>query len=211
MSLPNSYLVTINRVEAYFDALLNAEPPDRFTYKFIENLGFTSSNDRLLSGVLKELGFLDDDGVPTERYYQFLDRSQYQRVLAQGIRDSYSDLFAVNKDAAELDQDEVINKLRTLYAGSKSDNVIERIGRTFKALCALADFTPEEPKKPTKEKPEIPSEAPSQEVRDMRTPQAELGGVSLDSLQYHINIVLPETRDQGVYDAIFRSLREHLG
>ena len=26
-----------------------------------------------------------------------------------------------------------------------------------------------------------------------------------------VNIVLPETRDQGVYDAIFRSLREHLG
>jgi hypothetical protein len=30
-------------------------------------------------------------------------------------------------------------------------------------------------------------------------------------LQYHINIVLPETRDQAVFDAIFKALRDHLG
>ena len=35
--------------------------------------------------------------------------------------------------------------------------------------------------------------------------------LDLDSLQYHINIVLPDTRDQAVYDAIFKSLRDHLG
>ena len=35
--------------------------------------------------------------------------------------------------------------------------------------------------------------------------------LGLDSLQYHINIVLPDTRDQAVYDAIFKSLRDHLG
>ena len=35
--------------------------------------------------------------------------------------------------------------------------------------------------------------------------------IGLDSLQYHINIVLPDTRDQAVYDAIFKSLRDHLG
>lgn len=35
--------------------------------------------------------------------------------------------------------------------------------------------------------------------------------VTLESLQYHINIILPDTRDQAVYDAIFKSLRDHLG
>ena len=37
------------------------------------------------------------------------------------------------------------------------------------------------------------------------------GRVTVSALQYHINIVLPDTRDQAVYDAIFKSLREHLG
>ena len=39
----------------------------------------------------------------------------------------------------------------------------------------------------------------------------EKQGLSVDALQYHINIVLPDTRDQSVYDAIFKSLRDHLG
>ena len=38
-----------------------------------------------------------------------------------------------------------------------------------------------------------------------------LGKITVSGLQYHINIVLPDTRDQAVYDAIFKSLREHLG
>lgn len=209
MRLPDSYLINIGKTEPYFDAILNAEPPDRFTYKFLEKLGFTSSNDRLFIGVLRDLGFLDADGVPTERYYQFLDRTQSQRVLAQAIREAYSDLFAVNKNAQSLESEEVANKLRTLYAGSKSDLVITRIAKTFESLCSIADFTSPPKEVPKKEpdrevSPEMPEEQPRLEERP--SPR-----VSLDSLQYHINIVLPETRDQAVYDAIFRSLREHLG
>ena len=42
--------------------------------------------------------------------------------------------------------------------------------------------------------------------------QAEAtGSLDLGALQYHINIVLPDSRDQAVYDAIFKSLRDHLG
>jgi hypothetical protein len=37
------------------------------------------------------------------------------------------------------------------------------------------------------------------------------GKVKIDGLVYNIQIVLPESRDQAVYDALFRSLREHLG
>lgn len=91
MSLPNSYLLNLGKTGDYFDAILNASPPDRFTYKFLEGLGFSSSNDRLLIGVLKELGFLTEDAVPKERYFEYLDRSRSASVLAQGIREAYSD------------------------------------------------------------------------------------------------------------------------
>ena len=33
---------------------------------------------------------------------------------------------------------------------------------------------------------------------------------SLGGLHYNIQIILPESRDPKVYDALFRSLREHL-
>lgn len=214
MSLPDSYTQKPGAIPAYFDAILDAQPPERFSIKFLENLGFTSTNDRLLIGILKELGFLSTDGVPQQRYFDFMDRSQSKRVVADGIRDAFSGLFAVNTKANELGAEDVKNKLRTLYAGKKTDNVIDRIAKTFTALCEYADFT----SGPVKEQPPPESEEePKKEPVHHGAKRPEAGiqtvaqALSLDALQYHINIVLPDTRDQAVYDAIFRSLREHLG
>ena len=68
MQLPDSYLQKFSAVPEYFNAIHNAQPPERFTYKFMENLGFTSTNDRLFIGVLKSLGFLDADSRQFARY-----------------------------------------------------------------------------------------------------------------------------------------------
>lgn len=119
MALPNSYTLKTGAIPAYFEAILNAEAPDRVSQKFLEGIGLNSSNDRLLIGILKELGFLNTDGAPQDRYYLFLDRSNSARVLAEGIRDAYSDLFAVNTTAHKLNADQAFNKLRTLYKGEK--------------------------------------------------------------------------------------------
>ena len=206
MPLPDSYTLKPGSIPAYFEAMLNAEAPERFTTRFLESLEFKSTNDRLFINVLRELGFIDTDGIPKDRYYQFLDRSQSARVVADGVKEAYSDLFAINKNAQDLSTEEAKNKLRTLYKGAKKDNVIGRIASTFTALCEYADFsaTP----KPTMET-QIQKETKvneSAEKEDLVMPK-----ISLDSLQYHINIVLPESRDQAVYDAIFKSLRDHLG
>lgn len=216
MALPDSYTVKTSAIPAYFDAILDAQPPERFSLKFLENLGFTSTNDRLFIGVLKDLGFLNRDGSPERKYFDFLDRSQSKKVLAAAIREGFSDLFAINLRANEFDADEAKNKLRTLYAGKKTDLVIERIAKTFHALCEYADFSgthatsknePSEAKSSSKK-----SDEESAAPRDHQEgEQTSLGKIKVGALQYHINVVLPETRDQAVYDAIFRSLREHLG
>jgi hypothetical protein len=205
MALPDSYTVKPGSIPAYFDAMRNAEAPERFTPRFLENLEFKSTNDRLFIGVLKDLGFLDEDGIPTKRYYEFLDKSQSTKVVAEGVREAYSDLFAVNTEAYKLSTEEVKSKLRTLYAGSKKNNVISRIASTFTALCEWADFSASKPKEIQKKDKDI-EEKKKEKEREEDKPKI----VSLDSLQYHINIVLPETREQAVYDAIFKSLKEHL-
>lgn len=206
MGLPNSYTQKTGALPDYFEAVLDAQPPERFSIKFLENLGFASTNDRLFVAVLKELGFLNSDGAPQQRYFDYLDRTKSSRVLAEGIREMYSDLFAVNKQANELSVDEVKNKLRTLYSGKKPDSALTSISKTFVGLCQLADFSvnPPEPKK-TEETSE--EQLPPKPTHDLGSTDR---AVSLGSLQYHINIVLPDSRDQGVYDAIFKSLRDHL-
>jgi hypothetical protein len=216
MALAESYTLKPNAVPAYFDAILDAQPPERFSLKFLENLGFTSTNDRLFIGILKDLGFLNRDGAPQQRYFEFLDRSQSKRVLAEGIRDGYSDLFAINTKANTYSVDEAKNKLRTLFAGKKTDLVISNIAKTFRALADYADFTgvtvgQKKEGQAKVEAVEQPQELGSEKASALDQHQAAAGKIRVSGLQYHINIVLPETRDQAVFDAIFKSLRDHLG
>lgn len=207
MALPNSYTMKTGAIPAYFDAIVNAEAPERFSLAFLQNLEFTSSNDRLIIGILKDLGFLNADGVPQERYHEFLDRSRSAQILAEGIREAYSDLFAVNREAHELDVDGAFNKLRTLYKGEKKDTVVKLIAKTFVALCAEADFS----KQPANRKKKATSHLDHKKKVDLPATGGTGKQIELRSLQYHLNIVLPDTRDQAVYDAIFKSMRQHLG
>ena len=203
MSLPDSYTQKPSAIPGYFDAFKNAEVPERFSYKLLENLGFTSTNDRMIIGVIKELGFSDTDGKPTNRYYRFLDKSESAKVIAEGIREAYSDLFSVNTKANTLPVEDLKNKLKSLYAGKKTDQVISRIAATFQSLCEIADFS-----ESTKVKDETPI-PPKEETPPM--PEERKKDIRVSSLQYHINIVLPLTKDQAIYDAIFKTLKDHLG
>lgn len=166
--------------------------------------------------MLRDLGFLNSDGAPQPRYYQYLDKAQSARVLAEGIREAFSDLFAVNKSAHELNIEQAKSKLRSLYVGKKTDLVIGHIAKTFKTLCNLADFSAPQAQVQSAEaekKQELPvNSAPEATQQQSEHPApSSAARLKVHGLQYHINIVLPETRDQGVYDAIFKSLRDHLG
>ncbi len=204
MALPNAYLVTTKNLEALLNALKSAKAPERFNNKFLTQLDFTSSNDRLFIGVFKCLGFVDESGTPTKRYFEFLDQTQSGRVLADALKEAYADLFAINVKANEMSVDDVKNKFKTLTLGQKSDNVVGMMANTFKALAEQADWeapaatqlqtnvtTPQlEPTKPPQEQPPLHAKG--------------LG------LHYNIQIHLPESRDPAVFDAIFQALRRHL-
>jgi Family of unknown function (DUF5343) len=217
MALTQSYLVTTKTMESFFAAIQSARAPERFNAKFLGQLEFSSSNDRLWIGVLKGLGFLDESGVPTKRYYAFLDQSESGRVLADAVREAYEDLFAINTKAYDLSVEEIKNKLKTLTQGQKSENVVGLMATTFKALAGAADWS-----KPTSLMPPSIGLSPDagSEVTNLLTlsPSTSGGstaeksvGVSGLSLRYDVHIHLPESRDPAVFDAIFEALRKHLG
>ena len=141
MALPTSYLTTVKNLGSILNAIRSAQAPDKFTYSFLESLEFKSSSDRLISGVLKSLGFLDDAGKPTERYFRYLDQSQSERVMAEAVREAYEDLFRVNINAHQLSKQEVINKFKTLSQGKLSDSVLDKMAMTFSTLVKHADFS----------------------------------------------------------------------
>jgi len=214
MALTSSYLITTKNLESFFNSLITAKAPDSFTQKFLETLEFKSTNDRLFIGLLKGIGFLDANAVPTDRYYNFLDQSKSKQILAEAIKDAYGDLFAVNIKANELSTQEVKNKLRTLTQGKNSDKVLGLMANTFKALVDYAEWPTtlkkaEEPKNIVIEKK---SEQKDERQSIQEEPEEESLGEKPRRTQFHYNIQihLPESRDQAVYDALFKSLKKHL-
>lgn len=219
MALPKSYLVASKNLEGILDAMKTARAPEKFTVRFLENLGYKSTNDRLVIGVLKALGMLTEDGKPVDRYFRFLDQTQSAIVLAEGIEEAYADLFRIDINAQDLEQSVVVSKFRTLSQGQYSEAVVSNMARTFVALCNLADFK-SKPADDLEEQDVEPNsddkidEGAGEEIvldeSEKSTPSLSRKGAGLGSMQYHINLILPDTRDPAVYDALFRSLKEHL-
>jgi hypothetical protein len=211
MSLPTAYLTTFSKTAEILQAIQSAQAPERFTQKFLEGLGFPSSNDRTMINVLKALGFLDDSGVPTKRYHQYLDQTQSAVILAEGIREAYSDLFRVNINADKMSNTEVKNKMKTLSEGHYTDRVLSQMSGTFSTLVKSADFNGKPAPLETEDDDSGRVEQEDENV-DQRHDRRRIEGRSrIGDLVYTINIVLPESRDPAVYDALFKSLREHLG
>ena len=205
MGLTNAYLLRTKNLDAMLRAIRGAQAPDKFTVKFLEQLGFKSTNDRSIIGVLKGLNFIDEAGAPKQRYYEYLDETQYKVILGQAIQDAYADLFKVNSKANELAQTEVKNKLKTLTQGSKGEAVLAKMAMTFTTLCKHATFgaapvvkkTPDEQAETKEEGKKQADDADEKKHRPM-------------NLSYVSNIELPASRDPAVYEALFRALKEHI-
>jgi len=147
MGLPTSYMTSVKRIPDIFDSIQSAKAPDTFSIRFLEALGFKSKGDRLIIGVLKDLNFLDSSGKATPDYFEYLDQSQSQKVMAGAIRNAWSDLFAVNVNAQNISKAEFVGKLKTLSQGQLSDRVIDNHFMTFSALTKLGDFSEKREKK----------------------------------------------------------------
>jgi hypothetical protein len=215
MALPKAYLTSTKNLTAILTAIQQGQAPSQFTQRFLEGLGFKSTYDRLIIGVLKALKFLNESGVPTQRYFDFLDQGQSSRVLAEAVREAYADLYQLNNKAHELTRADVKGKMKTLTQGQYTDSVLGKMAATFFALADAADFKAAAPAQPpaqteTSQEEEAEASVAGETVdvsdsRPRRREPLELGG-----LVYNIQIQLPESRDPAVYDALFSSLRAHL-
>jgi hypothetical protein len=202
MEVTTAYLYVVNDLPQILDSIQKAQVPAKFTNAFLQALGYKSTNDRAFINVWKGLGFLDGSSVPTAHYREFRDKGAAKSVLARQIRVAYRGLFEVDESAQNMALEVVKGKLATLTG--KDEAVLQKMAQTFKALCKEADFTGSAAKKEVKpsDAAEVVVESPA---LDQVTPRPQ--GIAFSHTIY---INLPATRDIGVYDAIFKSIREHL-
>lgn len=223
MALPTAYLVTPRNLEALLAAMRNAKAPPKFTQRFLEELDFKSTNDRLYINVFKALGLLSEDGTPTSRYFEFMDQTQSGRVLAEAIEEAYADLFQIRRDAQNMDRPELRGKIKTLTQGQVSDNVVDKMAMTFLALSEQADWdaprgalrgeeqTDEHIEAKLPDDPQAPPHGSADGAPPVGPPLIEqAGALRLGGFVYNVELHLPESRDPAVYEALFRALKAHL-
>ena len=86
--------------------------------KWLDSIGYRSSNDRSMITVLKFIKFVDDSGKPSELWGRYRGTDN-EKVLAQGIRDGYVKLFATYPDAYKRNQTELENFFGTHTTAGK--------------------------------------------------------------------------------------------
>jgi hypothetical protein len=127
--------------------------------------------------------------------------------MAEALRDAYAELFFIKDPPTEKDKALIEGKFKSVH--NVGDRPAELMARTFLALCKIADFSDAAP---LAVKPRPPEEAPL--AMKIETPKDESPSRSepkvKPSLHYNIQIHLPATKDVEVYNAIFKSLKEHL-
>lgn len=208
--LTKKYLNGTKNLDAIMHKIIDGTAPDKFTTEHLKKLGFKSSNDRAIIGLLKDLGFLTEDGTPTQRYHEYRDTSRSKQVLGEAIKDAYQDIFHVNEKPSEADKKAICGVFKTTH------NVSERVAgimtSTFLALLSLADINTHSNPSTTglpKEKVDVPKIPVEKNIPNtsLNTPSSK---PIVPNLRYNIEIHLPATKDIEVYNSIFKSLREHL-
>lgn len=199
MDVTNAYMYSVKDLPQMFESIQKAQVPPRFTHEFLRTLGFKGTNDRAFINILKGLGMLDSNSVPTKAYGEYRDKKNAKAVLARQLREAYRGLFLANDGAQDLPMEEIKGKLATLTG--KDETVLKKMATTFKALAGLADFA--------KAVPTLEDTAVEEPVESPALERIASKPSSL-AFSHTVYINLPATRDIAVYDAIFKSIREHL-
>lgn len=205
MPLTNAYILPINRVPDLFRKIQDGQAPELFTNQLLRDWQFASSNDRAFIPLLKALGFLSADGKPTQRYLDYRDHSRSKSVLGQGMREAYDDIFLIKEHPTTSDRSAIEGKFKSFH--NVSDHVASLMAKTFFALLPLADLSG---KIKNTSSIDASSSANETEQGQQTNGSARVLSMTTSGLHYNIQIHLPPTKDVEVYNAIFKSLKEHL-
>ena len=205
MALPTAYTNNYGKISDLLKIVRDGTAPEIFNRGHLRDLGFKSSHDFSIVRILKELGFLSSDGKPTSRYMNYLDKSKYRSVLGEAVREVYNDIFVLRAKPSKADLKVIEGKFKSEF--NSSDNVAKARANTFLALLSESELRQES--ETTKETPNEQPEPST--ISELPTSQSLIRGDSKSStFHYNLQIHLPPSKDVEVYNAIFKSLKEHL-
>jgi hypothetical protein len=202
MSNALPYLHSPGSIVKLLGKVKTASVPDRFSQEFLNTtLNMKGGSANSLISFLKKMGFLDGAGIPTARYKEFRNEKKSGAAIAAALRQLYAPLYNKNEAAHSLGRSDLEGLIVEYTGKTAEDRTTELAVATFETLKKLADFKKVATESPDKDDKEIIATKPDKEEA-RRGRSIHLG--------YTINLHLPATKDVEVFNAIFRSLKQHL-
>jgi len=173
-------------------------PTTKVTVSYLKSIGFKSSYDGYLVGVLKSLGFATVDGSPSDRWQAYGVKKQAGSVMASAIKDTYPELFVTYPNAYEQSDSILLDYFKAETGASDKD--VGLMAQTFRNLCALADFKA------------VPAEVPVSEPtvtppsREEVTPKVKIA----PNLQLNIEIHIAADTSDDKIETIFKNMKKYL-
>lgn len=196
---------SIKSIPRLFEEIRKVGTPPKVTVSYLKGIGFTSSNDAYLVGLLKGIDFVNSGGTPTDRWKEYRGHD-HKKVMADAVRTGYANLFATYPDADKRDNEAIANLIR--QNSDYGADTVARVVGSFRALCGLSDFGPSDEAPhaaATAQTGQAPSAAPS--VNGV-APAVSAAGHPVINL--NIQLELPPNADEKFYDAFFEAMKKHL-
>jgi hypothetical protein len=210
MSLP--YIVVTGKINDFFQKVVqNEKIPVKATVMWLEAVGYKSKNDRRFILILKDLGFIDDNSKPTDRWINYRDTNKAAEIMKIAIEEAYKELYIVFDEPHTKGDEELRNVIKTkrMDIGTAT---IRMVILTYRALYSLYD-----PSYKTTQPPKVISLKGEKEKKKSEK-GIESGGKKTvqttiktkPEITINIQITLPETADKEMFDELFKSMKRNL-
>ena len=185
------------------ELIIEAERPDKFGANYMETiLKLSGGGARAVPPMLKKMQFIGSDGTPTHLYSKFKTDSGRSAAAYEGLKNAFSELFRRNEYIYKADEGTVKDVIVEITGLKKNDSILRLMYNSFDSIRNFVSG------------PISANETDQQETDTGGLQTAATDGAaplsSRIGLSYQINIVLPETENIAVFNAIFKSLRENL-
>lgn len=209
MSANLPYVASPGSIKTALEKIRSAATPERVTKDFVTTvLQMKGGTGGSIPPFLKRIGFVGADGAPTDLYRRFRNPATGGAAVADAIRIGYKDLLQANEYFYRLSDKDLLS-LIVQVTGVEADNRSAALTLSaIKALKGFANFDHAE-SNPV-QIVDVGRIQDSQERAPHPSAQQPANSQVGLNLSYTINLNLPATADQAVFNAIFRSLKEHL-
>ena len=189
------YAYSVGQINDLLDKIKETGRPDKLTLTYVQNTWLLKNAQyTAVIDILKDMGFLAPDGIPTDMYAQFQNPEHSGQLLAQGVKKAYPSLFKAYPKAQEMPKEKLEGFIKEHTGADKS--VVEKIYGTIKRLCSLADFS-------------VESTSSSPSATTTSHPPASSAFLPIP-ITMNIQIVIPSDATAEQYDKIFLSIKKNL-